>query len=154
MGKVFDHRFAFLCAVTAHFCACCHMLVIGNFFAGGSTYVASLGACFAGRTSERTLSRGKPGCDRTQFSTIDAQVHCFRMLLLAFRDQAGAMVEACVAHLLAIRTDFGTFGEVLSMLMFARPGWCTCCHRKRAGNQSQKAEEDRRIHVSTPVANK
>ncbi len=101
------HGVAFLGAVAASLGASGHLLVIGNFFAGGCTVVTTFGTTFRRISGEHAFPSTQRSAQLAAVGAIHTAVHALGMILLPIGYERCAVMEARIARHLAIRADGG-----------------------------------------------
>ena len=91
------HLAAFLGTCAASLGTGGHLLVVGDFLAGGGTVVTAFGTTFGGMSRHRTLSCAERRAQSTAVSTIHAAKHACGVFLLPVADERRAVMEARIA---------------------------------------------------------
>ena len=99
------HRVAFLGTVAASLGASGHLLVIGDFLAGGCTVVTTFGTTFRRISGEHAFPSTQRRTQLAAIGAIHTAMHALGMILLPIGHERCAVMEARIASHLAIGAD-------------------------------------------------
>ncbi|MDB5342039.1 MAG: hypothetical protein JWP89_416 [Schlesneria sp.] len=87
----------------------CHLLVVGDFLTRGCTIFATFRTTFRANGGEFALASAERCTHLAAFGAVHAKMHALGMFLFAVNYQHRTVMEARVAHDLAISADGGAF---------------------------------------------
>lgn len=96
------HLVTLLGAGAARLGASGHLFVAGNLLAGGSTLLTTFGATLRSRRGEVALAGAQRRAQLAAIRAVHAEVHALGMFLFSLPHERRAMMEARVAHNLAV----------------------------------------------------
>ena len=94
-----------LSAIATRLGASDHLLVVGKFLAGGSTFIAAFGTTFRASDRERALPCAQRRAHFAALRAVHTAMHALSMFLFAVSYERSTVMKACIALNLAIGTN-------------------------------------------------